>query len=309
MILTSFCLGVMMLRHLLSTQDLDLETINNIISKAIEYKHSNEIPQTLLDKLIITIFFENSTRTLSSFEIAAKRLGAKVVRLDVHKSSTSKGETIADTASNINAMNPNAIIIRHSNAGAGEYLARYVSCPIINGGDGAHAHPTQALLDAMTMKLHFGDLDGKRIAIVGDIVNSRVATSGIDLFRRLGMKVILVAPPHFESLFNQEENLKKVDNIKSCIDDCDVIMSLRTQTERHNYQIYSSLKDYASLFCITKDLIGDRDVIVMHPGPVHRNIDIDDEMLKDSRCKVLDQVSNGVFIRMAVLDKFANLVK
>lgn len=309
MILTSFCLRVMMLRHLLSTQDLDLETINNIISKAIEYKHSNEIPQTLLDKLIITIFFENSTRTLSSFEIAAKRLGAKVVRLDVHKSSTSKGETIADTASNINAMNPNAIIIRHSNAGAGEYLARYVSCPIINGGDGAHAHPTQALLDAMTMKLHFGDLDGKRIAIVGDIVNSRVATSGIDLFRRLGMKVILVAPPHFESLFNQEENLKKVDNIKSCIDDCDVIMSLRTQTERHNYQIYSSLKDYASLFCITKDLIGDRDVIVMHPGPVHRNIDIDDEMLKDSRCKVLDQVSNGVFIRMAVLDKFANLVK
>lgn len=309
MILSSFCLRVMMLQHLLSTQDLDLETINNIISKAIEYKHSNEIPQTLLDKLIITIFFENSTRTLSSFEIAAKRLGAKVVRLDVHKSSTSKGETIADTASNINAMNPNAIIIRHSNAGAGEYLARYVSCPIINGGDGAHAHPTQALLDAMTMKLHFGDLNGKRIAIVGDIVNSRVATSGIDLFRRLGMKVILVAPPHFESLFNQEENLKKVDNIKSCIDDCDVIMSLRTQTERHNYQIYSSLKDYASLFCITKDLIGDRDVIVMHPGPVHRNIDIDDEMLKDSRCKVLDQVSNGVFIRMAVLDKFANLVK
>ena len=309
MILTSFCLRVMMLQHLLSTQDLDLETINNIISKAIEYKHSNEIPQTLLDKLIITIFFENSTRTLSSFEIAAKRLGAKVVRLDIHKSSTSKGETIADTASNINAMNPNAIIIRHSNAGAGEYLARYVSCPIINGGDGAHAHPTQALLDAMTMKLHFGDLDGKRIAIVGDIVNSRVATSGIDLFRRLGMKVILVAPPHFESLFNQEETLKKVDNLTSCIDDCDVIMSLRTQTERHNYQIYSSLKDYASLFCITKDLIGDRDVIVMHPGPVHRNIDIDDEMLKDSRCKVLDQVSNGVFIRMAVLDKFANLVK
>lgn len=295
-----------MLQHLISTQDLDLESINSIIDKAIQYKQSNEISQTLLDKLIITIFFENSTRTLSSFEIAAKRLGAKVVRLDVHKSSTSKGETIADTASNINAMSPNAIIIRHSNAGAGNYLAKYVTCPIINGGDGAHAHPTQALLDAMTMKLHFGSLDGKRIAIVGDIINSRVATSGIELFRRLGMKVILVAPPHFQSLIDESENLKKVDNIKKCIDECDVIMSLRTQTERHNYQIYSSLKDYASLFCITKEIVGNRDIIILHPGPVHRNIDIDDEMLKDSRCKVLDQVSNGVYLRMAVLNKFAN---
>lgn len=298
-----------MLQHLITTQDLNLDSINEIIDKAIQYKQDINTPQTLLGKIIITIFFENSTRTLSSFEIAAKRLGAKVVRLDIHKSSTSKGETIADTASNINAMKPNAIIIRHRDAGAGNYLARYVSCPIINGGDGAHAHPTQALLDAMTMKLHFGDLNGKRIAIVGDIMNSRVATSGIDLFRRLGMKVTLVAPPHFQSLFNESDNLKKVDNIKSCIDDCDVIMSLRTQTERHNYQIYSSLKDYASLFCITKELIGDRDIIVLHPGPVHRNIDIDDEMLKDSRCKVLDQVSNGVFVRMAVLDKFANLAK
>ena len=307
MILSSFCLRVMMLEHLISTEDLNLESINEIINQAVHYKTSNKIEQTLLNKLIITIFFENSTRTLSSFEIAAKRLGAKVVRLDIHKSSTQKGETIADTAANINAMSPNAIIIRHSNAGAGNYLAKYVSCPIINGGDGAHAHPTQALLDAMTMKLHFGDLRGKRIAIVGDVVNSRVATSGIDLFKRLGMKVILVAPPHFQSLFKEEENLKKVDNIKDIIDCCDVIMSLRTQTERHNYQIYSSLKDYASRFCITKELLGNRDIIILHPGPVHRNIDIDDEMLKDNRCKVLDQVSNGVCIRMAVLNRFANL--
>ncbi len=294
-----------MIRHLISTKDLTTNEIEEVINTAIAYK--NEIPhQSLKDKMVITIFFENSTRTLSSFEIAAKRLGSKVVRLDIAKSSTSKGESLADTAANINAMKPNAIIIRHRNAGAGNYLAKYVSCPIINGGDGAHAHPTQALLDAMTMKLHFGNLQEKRIAIVGDIINSRVATSGIDLFRRLGMKVILVAPPHFQSLFKEESNLKKATNLSEILDEVDAIMSLRTQTERHNYQIYSSLKDYASKYCITKELIGERDIIVLHPGPVHRNIDIDDDMLQDSRSKVLEQVSNGVFIRMAILHKIIN---
>lgn len=294
-----------MLSHLISTKDLSLDAINSIINEAIAYKR--EIPQgALKDKLVITTFFENSTRTLSSFEIAAKRLGAKVVRLDISKSSTLKGESIADTALNLNAMNPNAIIIRHSHAGAGNYLAKYVSCPIINGGDGAHAHPTQALLDAMTMKLHFGDLKGKTIAIVGDIINSRVANSGIDVFIRLGMRVILVAPPHFQSLMPESENLTKATFIEEVIDNCDAIMSLRTQTERHNAQIYSSLKDYAQRFCITKDLLGARNLIVLHPGPVHRNIDIDDEVLRDSRCKVLAQVSNGVFVRMAILNRFIN---
>lgn len=293
-----------MSKHLLSTHDLDLRDINAILDEAITLKNTPKIPESLSGKLIATIFFENSTRTLSSFEIAVRRLGGRVVRLDISKSSTAKGESIADTAANINAMSPNAIIIRHSQAGAGDYLARYVSCPIINGGDGAHAHPSQALLDAMTMKLHFGELSGKRIAIVGDIMSSRVATSGIDLLRRLGMSVILVAPPHFQSLVPESENLKKCGSLEEVIDSVDVIMSLRTQTERHNHQIYGSLKDYASKFCITKDLLGSRDIIVLHPGPVHRNIDIDDEMLKDERSKVLEQVSNGVFVRMAILKRF-----
>lgn len=291
-------------KHLLSTKDLSLQDIYAILDEAIALKNATNIDNSLKDKIVTTIFFENSTRTLSSFEIAVKRLGGKVVRLDISKSSTSKGESMADTAANINAMKPNAIIIRHSEAGAGNYLARYVTCPIINGGDGAHAHPTQALLDAMTMKLHFGDLSGKKIAIVGDIINSRVATSGIDLFRRLGMTVFLVAPPHFQSLFNEEENLKKCESLEEILDCVDAIMSLRTQNERHNYQIFGSLKDYAQKFCITKDLIGNRNIIVLHPGPVHRNIDIDDEMLKDERSKVLSQVSNGVFIRMAILKRF-----
>lgn len=291
-------------KHLLSTKDLSLQDIYAILDEAIALKNATNIDNSLKDKIVTTIFFENSTRTLSSFEIAVKRLGGKVVRLDISKSSTLKGESMADTAANINAMKPNAIIIRHSEAGAGNYLARYVTCPIINGGDGAHAHPTQALLDAMTMKLHFGDLSGKKIAIVGDIINSRVATSGIDLFRRLGMTVFLVAPPHFQSLFNEEENLKKCESLEEILDCVDAIMSLRTQNERHNYQIFGSLKDYAQKFCITKDLIGNRNIIVLHPGPVHRNIDIDDEMLKDERSKVLSQVSNGVFIRMAILKRF-----
>lgn len=295
-----------MSKHLLSTKDLDLDDISAILDEAIALKDSPKIPPALEGKLVATIFFENSTRTLSSFEIAVRRLGGRVVRLDISKSSTAKGESIADTAANINAMNPNAIIIRHSEAGAGDYLARYVSCPIINGGDGAHAHPSQALLDAMTMKLHFGDLRGKKIAIVGDIVSSRVATSGIDLFRRLGMSVVLVAPPHFQSLIKEEPNLKKCGSLEEVLDSVDVIMSLRTQTERHNYQIYGSLKDYASKFCITRELIGERDIIILHPGPVHRNIDIDDEMLKDERSKVLTQVSNGVFVRMAILKRFAS---
>lgn len=295
-----------MAKHLLSTKDLDLDDISEILDEAIALKNALKIPSALEGKLVATIFFENSTRTLSSFEIAVRRLGGRVVRLDISKSSTAKGESIADTAANINAMNPNAIIIRHSEAGAGDYLARYVSCPIINGGDGAHAHPSQALLDAMTMKLHFGDLRGKKIAIVGDIVSSRVATSGIDLFRRLGMSVVLVAPPHFQSLVSEEKNLKKCGSLEEVIDSVDVIMSLRTQTERHNYQIYGSLKDYASKFCITRELIGERDIIILHPGPVHRNIDIDDEMLKDKRSKVLTQVSNGVFVRMAILKRFAS---
>ena len=220
-----------MSKHLLSTHDLDLRDINAILDEAITLKNTPKIPKSLSGKLIATIFFENSTRTLSSFEIAVRRLGGRVVRLDISKSSTAKGESIADTAANINAMSPNAIIIRHSQAGAGDYLARYVSCPIINGGDGAHAHPSQALLDAMTMKLHFGKLNGKRIAIVGDIMSSRVATSGIDLLRRLGMSVILVAPPHFQSLVPESENLKKCGSLEEVIDSVNAIMSLRTQTE------------------------------------------------------------------------------
>ena len=289
------------MKHLTNTRDLTNQEVEDILTraKALKIAHHDTV---LTGKLIITIFFENSTRTRSSFEVAAKRLGASVVSLDVSKSSTSKGETLFDTAANLDAMEPDAIIVRHKDSGVPKILSNYVNCPILNAGDGSHAHPSQALLDLFTIKEHFDftDLSGKKIAIVGDIKNSRVANSNIELLTRFGLEVILVAPPHF---MPPSSGLKTTHDLEEIIDEVDIIMSLRTQTERHTNQSYASLKDYAADFCITASLIGDRDIMLLHPGPVNRNIDIDDEMLSDTRCKVLTQVKNGVYIRMAILEK------
>ena len=288
------------MKHLTSTRDLSLAQIEAICAQAKILK-SNDYKSTLSNKLIITIFFENSTRTRSSFEVAAKRLGADVVSLDVSQSSTSKGETLFDTAANLDAMEPDVIIVRHKDSGVPKILSNYVNCPILNAGDGSHAHPSQALLDLFTIKEHFdfSDISDKTIAIVGDIKNSRVANSNIELLTRLGLEVILVSPPHF---MPTSTGLRKTYDLKEIIDDVDIIMSLRTQTERHTNQSYASLKDYASDFCITEELIGERDILLLHPGPVNRNIDISDAMLDDPRCKVLTQVKNGVYVRMAILE-------
>lgn len=291
-----------MQQHLIRTDDFSKEEILSILDDAKTFSKNRDFYDYLKDKIIITLFFENSTRTKSSFEIAATRLGAKMVHLDVAKSSTKKGETLVDTAMNLDAMGPNAIIVRHQNAGVPNILSEHTKAAIINAGDGAHAHPTQALLDLFTIVQHFGSVDaveGKKIAIVGDIKNSRVANSNIELLTRFGLDITLVAPPQFLP----KTSLKTSHSLESVIDDVDILMSLRTQTERHSSQSYASLKDYASDFCITKSLVGKRDIIILHPGPVHRNIDIDDEMLEDERCLVLKQVNNGVNIRMAILKK------
>jgi len=286
------------MKHLIRTDDLTKKEIQELLADAKKFS-DGRFEKILKDKIIITLFFENSTRTKSSFEIAAKRLGAEIVHLDVAKSSTKKGETLVDTAMNLDAMGPHAIIVRHENAGVPQILSKYTKASIVNAGDGAHAHPSQALLDLYTLQEHFGLLEGKKIAIVGDIKNSRVANSNIELLSRFGMEVILVAPPHFLP----KTHLQTTHYLKEIIDDIDAIMSLRTQTERHSSQNYASLKDYASDFCITEELVGERDIILLHPGPVHRNIDISDAMLEDKRCKVLQQVSNGVNMRMAILKK------
>ena len=284
------------MQHLVDTNNLNDRQITDLLNDAKKFKQQK--PITLLrDKLLITLFFESSTRTRSSFEVAAKRLGAAVVHLDPSKSSTKKGETLEDTFANLCAMEPDGVIIRHSENETPGQLASMQMTPVINAGAGNYAHPTQALLDLFTMQEHFGNVAGKTIAIVGDIVSSRVASSGIRLFSRMGMNVVLVAPKPFmpQSNFPQFEELEEV------LDQVDVVMSLRAQLERHASPIFDDYEEYARHYCITKERLAMRDVLVLHPGPVMRNIDISDEILDDPRCKVLEQVKNGVFIRMAIL--------
>ncbi|RLA73736.1 MAG: aspartate carbamoyltransferase [Epsilonproteobacteria bacterium] len=292
------------MQHLITTNDFTNKEILKLFNDAKLFLDL-ESSKLLDDKLIVTLFFENSTRTRSSFEIAAKRLGAKVVNLEVQTSSTKKGESVEDTIANLNAMKPDAIIIRHSDCGLPNSLKSYVDCPILNAGDGKNAHPTQALLDLFTIMENFNyDVKGKNIAIIGDILNSRVASSNLELLPRFGLNPILVAPKEFHVV----SKYKTVKNIKSVIDDLDIIMSLRVQHERHTFdmsesELERSKQKYAKKYCITQKTMGNRDILLMHPGPVNRNIDISDEMLLDKRSKVLEQVRNGVAVRMACLKK------
>ncbi len=285
------------MQHLVDTNDFSEIQLNNIFNDARAFK--KEMPKKLLsDKLLITLFFESSTRTRSSFEVAAKRLGASVVHLDPSKSSTKKGESLEDTFANLCAMNPDGVIIRHEYNNTPRKLADKELTPVINAGAGQYAHPTQALLDYFTILEHFnGDIKGKTIAIVGDIVSSRVANSDIRLFVRMGLNVVLIAPKPFMP----ENDLPKYEHLNEIIDSVDIVMSLRAQLERHKAPIFEDYEEYAKEYCITKEKLGDRDILLLHPGPVMRNIDISDEMLIDPRCKVLEQVKNGVFVRMAIL--------
>ncbi len=284
------------MQHLVDTSDFSEEQIANIMKDAKAFK--KQIPSKLLrDKLLITLFFESSTRTRSSFEVAAKRLGASVVHLDPSKSSTNKGESLEDTFANLCAMEPDGVIIRHEFNNTPQKLAHKELTTVINAGAGNYAHPTQALLDYFTMLEHFGELKGKTIAIVGDIVSSRVASSGIRLFTRMGMNVVLVAPQPFMP----DNDLPKYEHLDEVIDKVDIVMSLRAQLERHKAPIFEDYEEYAKEYCISKERLGTRNILLLHPGPVMRNIDISDEMLSDDRCKVLTQVKNGVFVRMAIL--------
>ncbi len=288
------------MQHLIRTADFTKEEILRLFDDARMFLDM-ETSDVLKGKIIVTLFFENSTRTRSAFEIAAKRLGAQIVSLDVGTSSRSKGETIFDTVAIINAMKPDAIIIRHSECGLPGTLVDHVDCPIINAGDGKHAHPTQALLDLFTIIEHFnGDVEGKKVAIVGDVSTSRVAGSNRRLLPRFGMEVSFVAPDCFKYASSEH---KQYDHISEIIDEVDIVMSLRTQLERHNEIFFASIQEYAKDYCITKETFRDRDILLLHPGPVNRNIDISDEMLKDPRNKILEQVTNGVVVRMAILKK------
>ena len=285
------------MQHLVDTNNLSDTQIQQLLHDAKTFK-AQRPSQLLRDKLLITLFFEASTRTRSSFEVAAKRLGAAVVHLDPGKSSTKKGESLEDTFANLCAMEPDGVIIRHSENDAPGILADMQMTSVINAGAGNYAHPTQALLDLFTLVEHFnGDIEGKTIAIVGDIVSSRVASSGIRLLTRMGMNVILVAPKPFMP----KSDLPQFENLEDVLDKVDVIMSLRAQLERHASPIFDDYEEYAKHYCIDHTRLVERDILVLHPGPVMRNIDISDAMLEDERCKVLEQVKNGVYMRMAIL--------
>jgi len=285
------------MRHLVDIDSLTLDDINKILDDAANFK--KQLPPKLLEnKLIITLFFEPSTRTRSSFEVAAKRLGASVVHLDPAKSSTKKGETLEDTFANLCAMGPDGVILRHSQNDTAQILADMNLTPVINAGTGKVAHPTQALLDLFTIKEYFnGDIEGRNLTIIGDIANSRVAGSGIKLFTKMGLNVTLVAPKEFMP----QTSLKNFDNLEQGCKNADIVMSLRAQLERHAKPIFEDYNQYAKHYCITKEFISNKDIAVMHPGPVMRNIDISDEVLASNKSLVLNQVRNGVFVRMAVL--------
>ncbi len=260
----------------------------------------------LRGRTIINLFFEPSTRTRTSFEIAAKRLSADAINISVSTSSVSKGETLLDTARNLEAMAPDCIVIRHSSAGAPHHLAQVCNASIVNAGDGAHEHPTQALLDALTIRERKGRFDGLKVAIIGDVLHSRVARSNIHLLTKLGATVSVagpgtLVPPEFAGLVEQGVRLER--RIEDAIEGADVVMILRIQRERQSAAFFPSMREYAIHYGLHSHHLKNAapDAIVMHPGPINRGIEISSEIADGGRSLILDQVANGVAVRMAVL--------
>jgi aspartate carbamoyltransferase catalytic subunit len=300
-------------KDLLGIRELSVEEINTILDTAESFKEVStrqikKVP-TLRGKTIINFFFEASTRTRTSFEIAAKRLSADAVNISASTSSVTKGETLIDTARNLEAMAPDAIVIRHPTPGVPHQLARLIDAAIINGGDGAHEHPTQALLDAFTIRERKGRISGLQVAIIGDIMHSRVARSNTHLLTKMGAHVRIAGPrtlipTQYEKIIEDSEgSLTVCDRIEDAISGSDVVMMLRIQRERMSDAFFPSLKEYSIQYGLTAKRLelAAGDAIVMHPGPVNRGVEISSEVVDGSRSLVLDQVTNGVAIRMAIL--------
>jgi aspartate carbamoyltransferase catalytic subunit len=297
-------------RDLLGIRDLSAADINGILDTAENFREINareikKVP-TLRGKTIINLFFESSTRTRTSFELAAKRLSADAVNISVSASSLSKGETLVDTALNLDAMAPDCIVVRHSSAGVPHQLAKVSRAAIVNAGDGANEHPTQALLDAMTIREHKKKIGGLSVAIIGDILHSRVARSNIHLLTKLGAKVRVagpgtLVPEDFRHLV--EKNLLVAPNIEEAIEGADVVMILRIQRERQDSAYFPTLREYAIHYGLTNERLdlAKKDAIVLHPGPMNRGIEISSDVADSSRSLILDQVKYGVAVRMAVL--------
>ncbi|MEI6127027.1 MAG: aspartate carbamoyltransferase catalytic subunit [Pseudomonadota bacterium] len=294
-------------KDLLTIQDLLPEEINTILDAAVSMKEvsSREIKKvpTLRGKTIINLFYEPSTRTRTSFEIAGKRLSADVVNISASTSSAVKGETLVDTGRNLQAMNPDLIVIRHPNPGAPKILADALPSSIINAGDGAHEHPTQALLDAFTIRERKERLQGLKIAIVGDITHSRVARSNIHLLLKMGAEIRVSGPRTMVPLFIEDMGVSFVPDLSEAIKDADVIMMLRIQLERQSQSLFPTIREYARFFGLNKAVLKNarEDVLIMHPGPVNRGVEISPDVLDTPYTIILDQVTNGVAIRMALM--------
>lgn len=294
-------------KHLLGIKYINTDDIHLILQTAKEFKEVINRPikkvPSLRDVTIANLFFENSTRTRISFELAQKRLSADVINFSASASSVKKGETLLDTVNNILAMKVDMIVMRHSAVGAPMFLANKIEANIINAGDGTHEHPTQALLDAYSIKEKFGELKGLRVAILGDIRHSRVALSNIYCLTKMGAEVMLADPPtlipkHIESL-----GVKVTYNVKEALAWCDVANILRIQLERQDIKYFPSLREYALYYGVNKEMLDalNKKIVIMHPGPINRGVEISSDAADSSQSIILDQVENGVAVRMAIL--------
>ena len=294
-------------KHILSIEQLSPADIFHIFDTAISFKEISNRPvkkvPTLKGKTIINFFFEPSTRTRLSFEIAAKRMSADTFNISASTSSAQKGETLIDTALNLEAMNPDIIIIRHGSSGAPALLTRHVNAGIINAGDGTHEHPSQALLDMMTVREHKGKIEGLKVAIVGDIAHSRVAHSDILGFTKMGADVRVAGPATFMPPHLNTLGATVCSSVEEAITDADVVMALRIQKERQDDPLIPSLREYAQFYGINKSVLrhAKPDALIMHPGPINRGVEMNPDVADGSGSVILEQVTNGVAIRMALL--------
>ena len=294
-------------RHLLGIKDINLNDIELIFETADNFKDVINRPikkvPSLRDITIANIFFENSTRTKLSFELAEKRLSADVVNFAASSSSVSKGETLIDTVNNILAMKVDMVVMRHPYAGAGQFLSKHIKAQIVNAGDGAHEHPTQALLDAFSIRQKLGDVAGKKVVIVGDILHSRVAISNILCLQKLGAEVMVCGPTTLIPRHIASLGVKVEHDLKKALNWCDVANMLRIQLERQDIKYFPSQREYAMMYGLNKQILDnlDKEIIVMHPGPINRGVEITSDVADSKQSIILEQVENGVAVRMAVL--------
>ncbi len=296
-------------RHLLGTEGLSAGEITFLLDLADTYvdlnRQEDKKKSLLSGRTVINLFFESSTRTRTSFELAGKRLSADVISMSVAWSSIKKGETLIDTAMTLNAMHPDVLIVRHPESGAVKLLSEKVNCAVINAGDGSHEHPTQALLDALTIRRRRGGLEGLTVAICGDILHSRVARSNIHLLTTLGARIRVIAPPTLLPSQIERLGVESYFDMREGLRDCDIVMMLRLQTERMQGSYVPSIREYFRFFGLDRDKLrlAKPDALIMHPGPMNRGVEIDSELADDiDRSVIREQVEMGVAVRMACLD-------